>query len=77
MTHTRSLKKKKPKKKWFRTPQNKGNTCQVFGGKPPCHETVTGTSFGFPHRRFSKVTFLLQVATWLVWRSAYMSLVGT
>ena len=38
----------------FKTPQNKGSTCQVFGGKPPSRVTVIGTGFGFQLRRFSK-----------------------
>ena len=36
--------------KLFKTSQNKGNMCQVFGWKPPCHMT------GFKHRSFSKLS---------------------
>ena len=27
---------------WFKTSQGKGNTCQMFGGKLPCHMTIVG-----------------------------------
>ena len=37
----------------------------MFGGKPPCHLTVTVTGF------------LFQVTVQLLWHSAYMLLIGT
>ena len=41
------------KNNWFKTPHNRGNTCQVFCGKP-YHVTIIGTSFGFQRRKFSE-----------------------
>ena len=41
---------------WFKTPQNKGNMCQGFGGKAPCHMRIIRIGFGFQSRRFSKLS---------------------
>ena len=63
--------------------------CQMFGGKP-CHITIIGTSFGFQHRKFSKlshssassgcaatVAFGLYVANRRLWRWSKWLPVGT
>ena len=93
MTHTRTSKirqkEKKRKKKRFKTPQNKGNTYQEFGGKPSCHVTIIGSGCGFPNRRISKfchsfssshcvatVTFCLHVSEPRLWRWSKQSQIG-
>ena len=63
----------------FEILQNKGNTCQVFGGKPPCHVTINGTGLGFQHRRFcwswcaAIVAFHLHVIYQCLWHGSKQS----
>ena len=88
MTHTRTSKIRLEKKR-FKTPQNKRNTCQEFGGKPSCHVKIIVTGFGFQNRRFSMfshsfssshcvatVAFCLHVAERRLWPWSKQSQIG-
>ena len=60
---------------WFKIFQNEGNTCQVFGGKPPCHMNwhSSGPALVFDTEdSVNEITPLLLVMVRLLWRSAYM-----
>ena len=77
--HTEPAKFVHTQKKCFKILQNKGNICQVFGGKPPCHVTVNGTGLGFQHRRFcwswcaAIVAFHLHVIYQCLWHGSKQS----